>query len=160
METEPTSEHHNAALKLLQFLPFQPKDMAKIHLTQRQQSKKWSVLPRLVVYCPWLTIMLYQILFSCMNFVLNCHESHVRINIAISIWKLCPQTPCCCASPSPLVQSSCAYNVHYTAYMTAATHASTLYMQDSNWVTVANISTAQPQLCVPTKQSRLCIQKT
>ena len=40
METEPTSEQHNAALKLLRFLPFQPKDMAKIHLTQRQQSQK------------------------------------------------------------------------------------------------------------------------
>ena len=41
----------------------------------------------------------------CMNFVLNCHESHVRMNnIAFSIWKLCPQTLCCCASPTPLVQ--------------------------------------------------------
>ena len=41
-----------------------------------------------------------------MNFVLYCHESHVRMNIAISIWKLCPQILCCCASPSLLVQYS------------------------------------------------------
>ena len=40
VETEPTSEHHNAALKLLQFIPFQPKDVAKIHLTRCQQSQK------------------------------------------------------------------------------------------------------------------------
>ena len=32
--------------------------------------------------------------------------------------------------------------------------------QDSNWVTVAIISTAQLQLCVPTKQIRLCTLKT
>ena len=40
VETEPTSEHRNAALKLLRFLPLQPKDVAKIHLTQCQQSQK------------------------------------------------------------------------------------------------------------------------
>ena len=40
VETEPTSEHCNAALKLLQFLPFQPKDMAKIHLTRCRQNQK------------------------------------------------------------------------------------------------------------------------
>ena len=58
VETEPTSEHRNSALKLLRFLPFQPKDMAKIQFTSRQQSQKWSVLLRLVVHCLWLTIML------------------------------------------------------------------------------------------------------
>ena len=40
VKTEPTSEQHNAALKLLWSLPFQPKDVVKIHHTQCQQSQK------------------------------------------------------------------------------------------------------------------------
>ena len=89
-----------------------------------KKKPKSGVLPRLV-HCLWLTIMLYQILFFfCMNFVLNCHESHVKMNnIAFSIWKLCPQTLCCCASPTPLVQYFYAnMYIQYTAYTTAATH--------------------------------------
>ena len=60
VQTEHTSEHRNAALKLLRFLPLQPKDVAKIHLTQCQQSQKVVCFTNwLVVHCPWLTIMLY-----------------------------------------------------------------------------------------------------
>ena len=106
------------------------KDPSYLHDVSRD--KKWFVLPRLV----------YTVRVANYNAVLD-FVCFFCMNIAFSIWKLYPQTTCmllCLPFPACSVFLRLLYN--YTAYMTAAILMQTL-MQNSNWITVAIISTAQ-----------------
>ena len=113
-----------------------PKTWQRSILLDVSRAKKWSVLPRLVVHCPWLTIMLYVQDFF--------HEFCAPRHRAVM-----PPLPHLFSLPMPVCTLHC---IHDCSYFCKHIR--------QNWVTVAIISTAQLQLCVPMKQSRLCTQKT
>ena len=87
VETEPTSEHHNSALTLLiPSFPTQGRGKDPVYFM--------SAEPKVVCFAKvggTLFVANYNavatrfFVFFFMNFVLNCHKSHVRMNIAFSI---------------------------------------------------------------------------
>ena len=135
IEVEPTSEHHNAALKLLHFLPFQQCGKDPSYLTSAEPKSSLFCQGWCMIHCPWLTIMIHQILFFfvhefCVKLPRNSCENEYSL-YAVS-GSFAPRH--CAVGPPPL----CLFSIPMPTYTLHCIH-NCIYSckhirQDSNWV--------------------------